>query len=162
MAWMSRSWSVRVSTDSRAATKPASPKPFRTTADGTQTTHNSAQEQNTHTHTHTHTHTGGRKQESGVLVDHRIDIQERLTLFGEFGLQFGRQQGQRSSVPQRQSQNRQNPADHHLLSSTFIWTQAEPHIQHWHQLQNYISYIIFIITAGDETKSLKVKMRNFL
>ena len=71
MAWMSRSWSVRVSTDSRAATKPASPKPFRTTADGTQTTHNSAQEQNTHTHTHTHT--GGRKQESGVLVDHRTD-----------------------------------------------------------------------------------------
>lgn len=47
VAWMSRSWSVRVSTDSRAATKPASPKPLRTTADGRQTTHNSTQEQKT-------------------------------------------------------------------------------------------------------------------
>lgn len=32
-AWRSSSWSVLVSTDSRAVTKPASPKPLRTTAD---------------------------------------------------------------------------------------------------------------------------------
>lgn len=37
-AWMSSSWSVLVSTDSRAGTKPASPKPLRTTADRRQNT----------------------------------------------------------------------------------------------------------------------------
>lgn len=48
-----------------------------------------------------------------------------LTLLGQFWHQSDRQPGQRPPVPQGQGQNGQDPAHHHLLSSTLVWTQVE-------------------------------------
>lgn len=47
-----------------------------------------------------------------------------LTFLGQLGHQLRSQQGEGPSVPQRQGQDGQDPADHHLLSGTFLWTHS--------------------------------------